>query len=159
MDWVTGLVPGGKKNFNAFLAIADRFNKSLICLPCHKEDTDMETKLLFLNNNIATCGVPKIIISNRDQKFTSVFWTNLYHMLGTKLAFYTSYHTQTDGLAERIIQTMEEIIRIFCAYGIEYKDHEGYIHDWVTLLTEIKLAYSTSQHSTTGKSPLLVEKR
>ncbi|MBW0570174.1 hypothetical protein O181_109889 [Austropuccinia psidii MF-1] len=32
-------------------------------------------------------------------------------MLGTKLAFSTGYHPHTDGLAERMIQTMEEIIR------------------------------------------------
>ncbi|MBW0479642.1 hypothetical protein O181_019357 [Austropuccinia psidii MF-1] len=55
-------------------------------------------------------------------------------MLGTKLAFSTAYHPQTDGLAERMIQTMEEILRRLCAYG------------------------NTSQHSTTGKSPSLVEK-
>ncbi|MBW0495048.1 hypothetical protein O181_034763 [Austropuccinia psidii MF-1] len=41
---------------------------------------------------------------------------------------------------------------------MEYKDHEGYIHDWVTLLPEIQLAYNTSKHSTTGKTPALVEK-
>ncbi|MBW0477665.1 hypothetical protein O181_017380 [Austropuccinia psidii MF-1] len=57
-----------------------------------------------------------------------------------------------------MIQTMEEIIRRFCAYGMEYKDHEGYTHDWVTLLPEVKLAYNPSQHSTIGKSPSLVEK-
>ncbi|MBW0476747.1 hypothetical protein O181_016462 [Austropuccinia psidii MF-1] len=39
MDWVTGLVPGGKENFNACLIIVDRFRKSVRCLPCHKEDT------------------------------------------------------------------------------------------------------------------------
>ncbi|MBW0464378.1 hypothetical protein O181_004093 [Austropuccinia psidii MF-1] len=36
MDWVTGIVPGGKENFNAFLIIVDRFSKILRCLPCHK---------------------------------------------------------------------------------------------------------------------------
>ncbi|MBW0593006.1 hypothetical protein O181_132721 [Austropuccinia psidii MF-1] len=79
-------------------------------------------------------------------------------MLGTKLDFYTAYHSQTDGLAERMIQTMEDILRRVCAYGMEYKDHEGYTHDWVTLLTSVQLAYNTSQHSTTGKTPGLVEK-
>ncbi|MBW0533777.1 hypothetical protein O181_073492 [Austropuccinia psidii MF-1] len=118
----------------------------------------MDTVLLFCNNIIARCGVPKIIISDRDPKFTSEFWTNLYDILGTKHAFYTSYHPQTDGLPERIIQTMEEIIRSFCAYGMEYKDHEGYTHDWVTLLPAVLLSYNTSQQSTTGKSPSLVEK-
>ncbi|MBW0576686.1 hypothetical protein O181_116401 [Austropuccinia psidii MF-1] len=55
-------------------------------------------------------------------------------MLSTKLAFSTAYHPQTDGLAETMIQIMEDILRRFCAYGMEYKDHEGYTHDWVTLL-------------------------
>ncbi|MBW0520752.1 hypothetical protein O181_060467 [Austropuccinia psidii MF-1] len=118
----------------------------------------MDTALLFWNNIISTCGVSKIIISDRDQKFTSEFWTNLYDMLGAKLAFSTAYHPQTDGLAERMIQTMEDILRRFCAYGMEYRDHEGYTHDWVTLLPAVQLAYNTSQNSTTGKTPALVEK-
>ncbi|MBW0483852.1 hypothetical protein O181_023567 [Austropuccinia psidii MF-1] len=53
---------------------------------------------------------------------------------------------------------MEDILRRFCAYGMEYKDHEGYTHDWVTLLPAVQLAYNTSQNSTTGKTPALVEK-
>ncbi|MBW0465122.1 hypothetical protein O181_004837 [Austropuccinia psidii MF-1] len=79
-------------------------------------------------------------------------------MLGTKLAFSTDYHPQTDGLAERMIQTTKDIIKRFYAYGMEYMEHEGYTHDWVTLLAEVRLAYNTSQHSTTGKSPSLVER-
>ncbi|MBW0493818.1 hypothetical protein O181_033533 [Austropuccinia psidii MF-1] len=90
-------------------------------------------------------------VSDRDQKLTSAFLTNLYYILSAKLAFSTAYHPQTDGLAERTIQTMEEIIRRFCAYGMEYKDHEGYTHDWVTLVPAVQLAYNTSQHSTTGR--------
>ncbi|MBW0553037.1 hypothetical protein O181_092752 [Austropuccinia psidii MF-1] len=125
MDWVTGLVAGRKENINACLIIVERFSKSTGCLPCCKEETAMDTALLFWKNIISTCGVRKIIISDRDPKVTSEFWTNLYDMLGTKLAFSTAYHPQTDGLAERMIQTMEEILRRFCAYGMEYKDHEG----------------------------------
>ncbi|MBW0509559.1 hypothetical protein O181_049274 [Austropuccinia psidii MF-1] len=136
MDWVTG----GRENFNAFLVIVDRLSKSVRCLPCHKEDTAMDKALLFWNKIIATCGVPKPIISDRDPKFTSEFWTNLYDILGTKLAFSKACHLQTDSVAERMIQTMEKIIRRFGAYGMEYKDHEGYTYDWVTLLPEIQLA-------------------
>ncbi|MBW0550415.1 hypothetical protein O181_090130 [Austropuccinia psidii MF-1] len=116
------------------------------CLPSHKEDAAIDTVLLFWNKIISTCGVPKIIISDRDPKFTSAFWTNIYDMLGTKLAFSTAYHPQTNGLAERMIQIMEDILRRFCVYGMEYKDH-----DWVTLLPAVQLGYNTSQNSTTGK--------
>ncbi|MBW0536867.1 hypothetical protein O181_076582 [Austropuccinia psidii MF-1] len=118
----------------------------------------MGIALLFWNNIISTCRVPKNIISHRDLKLTSEFWTNIYEMLGTKIALSTAYHPQTDGLAERMIQTMEDILRRFCSYGMEYKDHENYTHDWVTLLPAVQLDYKTSQHSTTGKTPALVEK-
>ncbi|MBW0472061.1 hypothetical protein O181_011776 [Austropuccinia psidii MF-1] len=99
MDWVTGLVPGGKENFNSFLIIVDRFSKILRFPPYHKEDTAMDTALLFWNNILSTCGVPKIIISDREPKFISEFWTNLYYMLGTKPAVSKAYHLQTEGLA------------------------------------------------------------
>ncbi|MBW0472208.1 hypothetical protein O181_011923 [Austropuccinia psidii MF-1] len=158
MDLVTGLVPGGKVNFNSVLVIVDRYRKSFRCLPCHKEDTAMKTAFLFLNNIMSTCGVPKRIISDRDPKFTSEFWTNLYDMLGTKLSFSTAYHPQTYGLAERMIQTLEDIRRRICTYDMEYKYHEGYTHDWFTLLPAIQMAYNASQHSTTVKLPSLVEK-
>ncbi|MBW0531861.1 hypothetical protein O181_071576 [Austropuccinia psidii MF-1] len=158
MDWATGPFPGGKENYNACLIIVDSFRKSMRCLPFHKEDTAMDTALLFWNNIISTCEVPKSIISDRDPRFTSEFWTNLYDILGTKPVFSTAYHPQTDGLAERMIPKMGSILRRFHAYGMEYKDHKGYTHDWVTLLPTVQLAYNTSQHSTTGKTPALVEK-
>ncbi|MBW0473854.1 hypothetical protein O181_013569 [Austropuccinia psidii MF-1] len=60
-----------------------------------------------------------IVDSDRDPKFTSEFLKTLYDMLGTKISFSTPYHPQTDGLAERMIQSMEDILRRFCAYGME----------------------------------------
>ncbi|MBW0489084.1 hypothetical protein O181_028799 [Austropuccinia psidii MF-1] len=98
-----------------------------------------------------------LVIVNRYSK--SEFWTNLDEMLETKLPFATAYHPQIHGLAVGMLQTMDDIIRRFCAFGMEYKDHEGYTHYWVTLLPAVQLAYNTSQHSVTGKSPSLVEKR
>ncbi|MBW0542239.1 hypothetical protein O181_081954 [Austropuccinia psidii MF-1] len=53
---------------------------------------------------------------------------------------------------------MKDMLRRFCAYGMEYKDHGGYTHDWVTLLPAVQLAYNTSQKSATRKTPELVEK-
>ncbi|MBW0571204.1 hypothetical protein O181_110919 [Austropuccinia psidii MF-1] len=132
--------------------------KSVRFLPCHKEDTAMDTALLFWNNIISTCGVPKDIISDSDPKFTSEFRTNLYEILVTSLAFSRAYHPQRHRLAESMIQTMEDILRRLCAYGMEYKDHEGYTHDCIEILPAVQLAYNTSQDSTTGKTPALVEK-
>ncbi|MBW0467559.1 hypothetical protein O181_007274 [Austropuccinia psidii MF-1] len=45
-----------------------------------------------------------------------------------------------------MIQTREDILRGFCAYGMEYKDHGGYTHNWVTLLPAVQLAYNTRKN-------------
>ncbi|MBW0491485.1 hypothetical protein O181_031200 [Austropuccinia psidii MF-1] len=79
-------------------------------------------------------------------------------MLGTEIEFSKAYHPQTDILAERNIHKMEEIIKTFCTYGMEYNNHEGYTHDCITIIPAIQLAYNTSQNSTTAKSPSMVKK-
>ncbi|MBW0478679.1 hypothetical protein O181_018394 [Austropuccinia psidii MF-1] len=79
-------------------------------------------------------------------------------MLEPKLSLFTAYHPKTDRLAERMIRNMEEIIMRFCAYGMEYKDHEGYTNEWFTLLTSIQLSNRTIQNYTTGNTPSLTEK-
>ncbi|MBW0572108.1 hypothetical protein O181_111823 [Austropuccinia psidii MF-1] len=113
MDWVTALPPGSDKGYNAFLVIVDRYSKTPIFLPCNKDEEAMDTALLIWNRVISHNCLFKNIISNRDPKFTSALWTNLHKPLGTKLSFSTAYHPQTDGIAKRMIQTPEDMIRKF----------------------------------------------
>ncbi|MBW0592603.1 hypothetical protein O181_132318 [Austropuccinia psidii MF-1] len=41
---------------------------------------------------------------------------------------------------------------------MESKYSDGFIHDWCTLIPAIELAYKTSIHSSTGKTPAMLEK-
>ncbi|MBW0511764.1 hypothetical protein O181_051479 [Austropuccinia psidii MF-1] len=79
-------------------------------------------------------------------------------LLGTKLSFSTAYHPQTDGLAERMIQTLEDMIRRCCAWVLELKDSDGFTYDWCTLIPALELAYKTFIHASTGKTPEMLEK-
>ncbi|MBW0550166.1 hypothetical protein O181_089881 [Austropuccinia psidii MF-1] len=158
MDWVTALPPVGDKGYNACLVIVDRYSKTPIFLPFHKDDTAMNTAVLILNRVISHTGLFKNTISDRDPKFTSALWTNLRKLLGTKLSFSTAYHSQTDGLAERRIQTFEDMIRRFFSYGLELEDSDGFTHYWCTLIPELELTYKTSIHASTSKIPAMLEK-
>ncbi|MBW0588730.1 hypothetical protein O181_128445 [Austropuccinia psidii MF-1] len=120
-------------------------------LPYHKDDAAMDTAIMIWNKVISHTGLFQNIISDRDPKFTSELWTNLHNLFGTKLSFSTAYHPQTDGLAEKMIQTLEDMIRRFCAYGLEFKDSDGFTHYWCTLIPALELAYEASIHSSTGK--------
>ncbi|MBW0468765.1 hypothetical protein O181_008480 [Austropuccinia psidii MF-1] len=121
MERVTGISPCRKDNFNYCLVIGDRFR----FLPCHKEKTEIDIQMLFWNKIIDHYGVLSIIISERDPKFKSEFWTNLYNILGTRLVFFTSYGPQTDGLAEGMIDNMKEIVRRFLHIGWNTKTMIG----------------------------------
>ncbi|MBW0572675.1 hypothetical protein O181_112390 [Austropuccinia psidii MF-1] len=118
----------------------------------------MDTALLIWNRVISNTGLFKNIISDRDPKFTSALWTNLHRHLGKKLSFSTAYHPNTDGLAEIMIQTLEDMIKSFCAYGLEFKDSDSFTHDLCTLIPELELAYKTSIHASTGKPHAMLEK-
>ncbi|MBW0513599.1 hypothetical protein O181_053314 [Austropuccinia psidii MF-1] len=127
MDWVTALPPRRDRSSHACLVLVDRSSKTPMFLPCHKDYTAMDTSIIILNKGIRHTGLFQHIISDRDPKFTSALWKNLHNLLGTEVSFSTAYHPQTYGLAERMIQTLEDIIRRFCAYGLEFKDSYGII--------------------------------
>ncbi|MBW0537990.1 hypothetical protein O181_077705 [Austropuccinia psidii MF-1] len=93
-----------------------------IFLPCHKDDTAMDTALLIWNRLISWTDIFTNIIGERDPKLTSEIWTNLHQIFRTKLSFSTAYHPQTDGQAERMIQTLEDMVRGVCAYDLEFKE-------------------------------------
>ncbi|MBW0476729.1 hypothetical protein O181_016444 [Austropuccinia psidii MF-1] len=68
---------------------------------------------------------------------------------GTNLSFSTAYHPQTDGLAKRMIQALEDMIKRFCTYG--------FTNYWLTLIPELRLEYRKSVHSSTGQTPDMLE--
>ncbi|MBW0553084.1 hypothetical protein O181_092799 [Austropuccinia psidii MF-1] len=125
---------------------------------CHKDNTDMDTSIMIWKKVMSHTCLLQNIMSDRDPKFTSPLWTNLHNLFGTKLSFSTAYQPQNYGLAERMIQTLEDIIRRFCAYGLEFKDYDGFTHYWCKLIPPVELEYKTSNHSSTGKKPAILER-
>ncbi|MBW0495105.1 hypothetical protein O181_034820 [Austropuccinia psidii MF-1] len=158
MDWVTASPPGRDRSYNACLVLADRYSKTPMFLQFHKYDTAMNPAIMIWNKFISHTGLFQNIISDRDPKFTSELWTNLHNLCGTKLSFSAAYHPQTDVLAGRMIQTLEDMIRRFCSYGLKFKDSDGFTHDWCTLIPGLEMEYKTSIHSSTRKTLEILEK-
>ncbi|MBW0545824.1 hypothetical protein O181_085539 [Austropuccinia psidii MF-1] len=156
MNWVTGLSPRGDRSYNSWLVIVDRFSRTPIFLPCHKDDTAMDTAPLTWNRAISWTGTFTNIISDRDLKFTPAVWKNLHQLFGTKLSFSTAYHPQTHELAERMIQTLEDMVRRSCACGLEFEDCNGFTYNWCTLLPALGLEYKTSIHASTNQTPAIL---
>ena len=69
---------------------------------------------LFFSNVVKHFGLPKDIVNDRDARFTSRFWVELFKLFGSKLKFSTTNHPQTDGQTERINVLLEEYLRHYC---------------------------------------------
>ncbi|MBW0502689.1 hypothetical protein O181_042404 [Austropuccinia psidii MF-1] len=147
MDWVAILPPGGDKSYNECLAIADRYSKTPI-FSHFRNMTQLWIQLFFFwNRVISHTGIFKNIISDRDPNLHQPYGLIYISVFGTKLSFSTAYHPQTDQLEKQMIQTLEDMIRRFCAYFLELKDSDGFTHDWCTIITALELAYKTSIHA------------
>jgi len=76
--------------------------------------------------------------------FTSRVWESLQGALGNKLRLISFYHPQNDGQTERIIQSLENLIRA-CVL-----EQGG---SWGTCLSLIEFTYNNSFHSSIGMPP------
>nr|GEW26578.1 putative reverse transcriptase domain-containing protein [Tanacetum cinerariifolium] len=90
--------------------IVDRLTKSAHFVPMNETDSMEMLTRQYLKEVISRHGVPVLIISDRDSKFTSQFCKSLNKALGTQLDMSTPYHPQTDGQSEKNIQTLEDMM-------------------------------------------------
>ncbi|GJP48492.1 hypothetical protein CLOM_g7778 [Closterium sp. NIES-68] len=96
MDFVTGL-PTTATGKNAVLVDVDRLTKMAYFAPCRTTITAEDTARLFISTVVRLHGLPSVIISDRDPKFTSKCWQETWAQYGTRLQFSSAYHPQTDG--------------------------------------------------------------
>ncbi|GMF37534.1 unnamed protein product [Phytophthora lilii] len=93
---------------------------------------------------IALHGLPEEILSDRDSKFTSAFWTNLCEMLGTHQKLTTAFRQQANGVTERVNQTIESYLRAFSNANSD---------DWDELLGLAEFSYNSRHQSSISMSP------
>jgi hypothetical protein len=90
MDFVTHLPLSN--GFDGVFTIVDRFSKFVRFLPIMcTYDAPQIAQLLF-DNWICLYGMPSVIVSDRDSRFTSRFWQSLMSLLQCKTAMSTAYH-------------------------------------------------------------------
>ena len=72
MDFVTHL-PKTKNGFDALLVIVDYMTKMMVLRPTYSTATAVDTARLFVDAVVRAHGLPRVIVSDRDTRFTSHF--------------------------------------------------------------------------------------
>jgi transposase InsO family protein len=112
MDFITDL-PLTQAGFNSIWVVVDRLTKRTHFTPTTKNVDAQGVAKLFIDHIWRHHGIPESIVSDRDTKFTSNFWTEVFKAVGTKLKMTVSYRPQADGQTERQNRTLEEYLRCF----------------------------------------------
>lgn len=147
MDFIVQL-PKTKTGFDAVTTYVDRFSKRPHFIPCNTTDSAVKAAKDFHDTVFRLHGLPDSIVSDRDPKFTSRFWTELMRILQVNLKMSTADHPQTDGQSEVMNKMLENYLRNFCSY---HRD------DWDSLLPAAEFAYSSSKHHLTGETPFYLD--
>nr|GEV72026.1 putative reverse transcriptase domain-containing protein [Tanacetum cinerariifolium] len=102
IDFITKL-PKKTNGYDTIWVIVDRLTKSAHFLPMQENDPMEKLMNLYMKEVVTRHGVPVSIMSDRDGRFTSLFWKALHKALGTRLDMSTAYHPEIDGQNERTI--------------------------------------------------------
>jgi len=144
MDFVFGLPPDS--GYNGILVFVDRLSKMVHLVPVSESVTAEATAQHFIQHVFRLHGMPVEVVSDRDPRFTSVFWRTVFSLLGTRLAMSTAAHPQTDGQTERYNRVIEDILR---SYATSFQS-------WSSFLALVEFALNNATHVSTGHSPFFV---
>ncbi|MCO5594486.1 hypothetical protein L7F22_048517 [Adiantum nelumboides] len=89
-------------------------------------------------------GMPETIVSDRDPRFTSLFWKAIWENIGTRLQFSSSFHPQTNGQSEIANSVVLDLLK---SYISDQKTQ------WERYLPLVEFSYNNTIHSSTGKTP------
>ena len=112
LDFITGL-PRNQNLNDSIMVVVDKLSEAAYFIPVKTTYKAANLADIFLKQLFRLHGIPKVIISDRDPKFTGNFWKSLFKALNTTLNFNTSFHPQTDGKTERVNQILEDLLRMY----------------------------------------------
>jgi len=146
MDLIIHL-PRTKGGHDAILTVVDKLSKMAHFTPTVTTCTAADVAHMFMHGVVRLHGVPTVIVSDRDSRFTGSFWTAWTQSLGIQRSMSSAYHPQTDGQSERTHRTIEEMLRNYTS-----EQHD----DWDCYLDALELAFNNTKQVSTGFSPFFL---
>ena len=146
MDFIVGLPESD--GFDAIMTVVDKLSKRAKYAATFTTAEAPEIARLFFDTVVHHHGLPKVIISDRDPKFTSKFWKSLMAILGVKFSMTTAHRAQADGQTERQNLVLEDALRCMVSCHGE---------DWNKHLGTIEYAHSTLVSSSSKLTPFEID--
>ncbi|UYV73747.1 hypothetical protein LAZ67_11000696, partial [Cordylochernes scorpioides] len=132
-----------KENIN-LLIVFDSHSKWIEAIPM-RETTTRKT-IEQLRRLFSSYGLPEELVSDNGPQFTGSEMKGFLEGNGIKQTLIPAYHPQSNGLAERAVRTIKTALD-------KNKRKIGDTHTIQDTLSKVLLAYRSTPHVTTGKTP------
>ena len=126
---------------HTFLVIVDAHSKWVEVILM--SSTTSRSTILELKKVFAAYGIPEHLISDNGPQFVSTEFENFLKMNGVRHTCSAPYHPQTNGEAERFVQTLKQFLR---AEKLDNCDVQ-------TKVSRFLLSYRSTPNTTTGRTP------
>ena len=141
IDFIIGMPTCEDKG--TILTIIDKATKMCHFIPCTEIVSAKDVERLYWLHVGKLNGIPQVIISDRDPRFTLKFWRELWRLLGTELRMGSGYYPESSGQVEKFNQLLEQTSR--CTTHQVAKTRP-----WVDLLPVIEFAVNSTSNRRTG---------
>ena len=108
MDFISPFLES--EGFDYLWVVICRLTSMVHLVPMFTTTKASELAWLYIKEIVRLHSLATSIVSDRDSKFMSKFWHETHKVLGTKLLMSTSFHPQTDGVSERSIRSVAQIL-------------------------------------------------
>ena len=147
LDFI-GPLPETPDEFNTIVTFSCHLSRSAIWVPAKSQPNSpldaVATAQLFFEHVFTHYGMPLRLVSDRDSRFMTTFWKELFRLMGTQLAMSTAYHPMSNGLTEVHNRTVITSLRAYV---------QQLSHTWKEHVKAIQFAYNNSFCPSIGCTP------
>ncbi|CAK5046064.1 unnamed protein product [Meloidogyne enterolobii] len=143
---IMGPLPLTIEGYKYIFTVVDAFSKWLVAVPMENQ-TAITVAQAFSNNFITKFGCPRSVVSDNGRQFISNIFQDLAKLYGFKHRKTTTYHPQSNGMAERLNRVIADML-------FNYVNIKG--DNWGHFLQSVVFAYNTSVQASTKQSPYFI---
>jgi hypothetical protein len=132
------------KRGNKFFILAVDYYSKLVIARAVQSCNSAESILFLREDLINKFGSPESILSDQGTIFESAAFAAFCTKYNIRKVRTTPYHPQGNGLAERTIRTIKEMLALTVN-----SSHDN----WDDMLSEVVFSYNNTVHSSTGFAP------
>ncbi|KAG1136116.1 hypothetical protein G6F37_012256 [Rhizopus arrhizus] len=130
---------------NRYIIVVQYLFSRYVCLFAVPSNTDQQV-IQCLLKIIGEHGIFRALLSDNGPPYSGVLIKALADHLRIKQKFAPAYHPQSNGLVERFMETLKNMI---CSY-LDLDNHQN---TWDNHLSELQLAYNSTPNQVTKHSP------